>query len=59
MEDLNDIPEALNRKAREAMKLRILQDVKMDLAVCQIEGWDHRAYIQELIDMLGGLISCG
>ncbi len=30
----------LNRLAREQMKLKLLQDIRTDLIVCEIEGWD-------------------
>jgi len=29
-----------NRLAREKMKLRLLADIRMDLMVCELEGWD-------------------
>lgn len=31
---------ALNRLAREQIKLRLLADIRFDLAVCEIEGWN-------------------
>lgn len=31
---------AFNRLAREKMKLRLLADIRMDLMVCELEGWD-------------------
>lgn len=55
-----DTPEArkaLNHKAREQMKCRLLADIRFDLAVCEIEGWDKLEYLNELksmIDDLGG-----
>lgn len=55
-----DTPEsrkALNRLAREQIKLRLLADIRFDLAVCEIEGWDKLEYLNELknmIDDLGG-----
>ena len=39
---------ALNRLAREQMKLRILADVRIDLTICEIEGWDQRECIDDL-----------
>ena len=39
---------ALNRLAREQMKLRNLADVRIDLTICEIEGWDQREYIDDL-----------
>ena len=55
-----DTPEArkaLNRLAREQIKLRLLADIRFDLAVCEIEGWNKLEYLNELksmIDDLGG-----
>lgn len=48
---------ALNRLAREQIKLRLLADICFDLAVCEIEGWDKAEYLSEIknmIDELGG-----
>lgn len=48
---------ALNRLAREQIKLRLLADIRFDLAVCEIEGWDKTEYLAELkemMDTLGG-----
>lgn len=47
----------LNRLAREQIKLRLLADIRFDLAVCEIEGWNKLEYLNELksmIDDLGG-----
>lgn len=55
-----DTPEArkaLNNLAREQIKLRLLADISLDLAVCEIEGWNKLEYLNELksmIDDLGG-----
>lgn len=46
---------ALNRLAREQMKCRLLQDIRMDLAVCEIEGWNQAEYIDELMTEVKGL----
>lgn len=48
-------PMALNRLAREQMKMRIMQDVLFDLSVCEIEGWDKLEYINELRETLAQL----
>lgn len=48
---------ALNRLGREQIKLRLLADIRFDLAVCEIEGWNKLEYLNELksmIDDLGG-----
>ena len=46
---------ALNRLAREQIKLRLLADIRFDLAVCEIEGWDKAEYLNELKDMINEL----
>lgn len=53
-----DTPEtrkALNRLAREKMKYRLLADIRVDLIVCEIEGWDKLEYLNELKDMINVL----
>lgn len=45
----------LNRLARERMKQRLLNDILVDLQVCELEGWDKLEYIAELRDMLNTL----
>ena len=55
-----DTPEArkaLNRLAKEKMKYRLLADIRLDLVICELEGWDKLEYLNELksmIDDLGG-----
>lgn len=49
--DTNCAP-SLNRLAREQMKLKLLADIRMDLIVCEIEGWDKMEYINELNELL-------
>lgn len=43
---------ALNRLAREQMKLSLLRDIKVDMAVCELEGLDKTEYIKELRELL-------
>ena len=55
--DTQEARKALNRLAREQIKLRLLADIRFDLAVCEIEGWNKLEYLNELksmIDDLGG-----
>lgn len=58
-----DTPEArkaLNRLTREKMKYRLLADIRVDLIVCEIEGFDKLEYLAELkemIDTLGGEVN--
>ena len=41
--------QAFNRLAREKMKLRLLADIRMDLMVCELEGWSKLEYLDELL----------
>ena len=50
--DTQEKADAINRLAREQMKLKLLQDIRVDLMICEIEGYDKKQYINELRDML-------
>lgn len=52
----DDCSERLNVLAREQMKHKLLADIMVDLTVCQIEGWDYRAYLFELRDLVQSII---
>ena len=46
---------ALNDLARHKAILRLLNDVRIDMEICEIEGWDKREYLnwlKELIDSM-------
>lgn len=43
---------AFNRLAREKMKLRLLADIRMDLMVCELEGWNKLEYLNELLALV-------
>ena len=43
---------ALQKLCREQTKLRLLGDIKKDIIVCQIEGWDYKEYLRELICLI-------
>ena len=48
---------ALNDLARHTAILRILKDVRIDLEICEIEGWDKTEYlnlIKQLLNSIGG-----
>ena len=49
--DTNCAP-SLNRLAREQMKLKLLADIRTDLIVCEIEGWDKAEYLNELKELI-------
>ena len=46
---------ALNRLAREQMKHKLLLDIRADLLVCELNGWDKKEYLAELRDLLNSL----
>ena len=43
---------ALNDLARHQTIWKLLNDIRMDLAICDVEGWDKCEYINLLQDML-------
>ena len=50
--DTQEKADAINRLAREQMKLKLLQDIRVDLMICEIEAYDKKQYINELRDMI-------
>ena len=55
MEGNESISKSLNHLAREQVKLRILSDIKIDMAVCEIEDWDKTEYINELKELINSI----
>ena len=54
-----DTARALNDLARHKAIVRILNDIRMDMEICEIEGWDKNEYlnlIRELFNSIGGKI---
>lgn len=49
------VSETLNRLCREQLKLKLLADIRADMEVCELEGYDKLEYINELIEMLTAL----
>ena len=45
----------VNELARQKFKQRILQDILVDLMICEIEAWDKREYIRELQSLIGSI----
>ena len=45
----------VNELARQKFKQRILQDILVDLMICEIESWDKREYIRELQSLIGSI----
>ena len=46
---------AMNRLAREEMKQKLLNDILLDLTICEIEGWDKKQYLDELKELITSL----
>lgn len=47
---------ALNRLAREQLKLKLMLDIRMDISVCQLEGIDYKLYLRELKSIIDGFL---
>lgn len=51
-----DTARALNDLARHKAIVRILNDIRLDMEICEIEGWDKSEYlnsIRQLLDSIG------
>ena len=46
----------LNVLAREQLKIRLLYDIKMDIEICQLEGWEYKDYLLELKKLIDGFL---
>ena len=55
MRDTKGVGIALNRLAREQMKLKLLNDISVDLVVCELESIDPAEYVQEIRSMLADI----
>ena len=51
-----EVGQALNKLAREQLKLRLLQDIRVDIEVCKLEGINYKDYLLELKDMIDGFL---
>ena len=50
-----DTARALNDLARHTAIVRILNDIRMDMEICEIEGWDKTEYINRLKALLNSI----
>ena len=48
-------PKALNDLARHQTILKLLEDIRADMVVCEIEGWDKMEYINMIRDAVNSL----
>ena len=51
-----EVGQTLNKLAREQMKLRLMQDIRVDIEVCKLEGINYKDYLLELKDMIDGFL---
>ena len=49
---------ALNRLAREQMKLNLLKDIRIDIEICKLEGLNYKEYLEELKSIIDGFLRC-
>jgi hypothetical protein len=45
----------VNELARKKFEMRLLADIRVDLMVCEIEGWNKLEYLEELKNLINGL----
>ena len=50
-----DTARALNDLARHETIVRILNDIRMDMEICEVEGWDKTEYIKQLKKLLDSI----
>lgn len=44
-----------NELARKKFEEKLLQDIRVDLMICEIEGWDKTEYIKELKGLINSI----
>ena len=47
----------VNDLARKKFEQKLLADIRVDLMVCEIEGWNKLEYLEELKNLINGLVS--
>ena len=47
---------ALNTLAREQLKYRLLADIRIDIQICQFEGWDYKEYLLEIKKLIDSFL---
>jgi len=48
---------AVNELARKKFEEKLLNDIRVDLMICEIEGWPEMEYIRELRKLIAGIAS--
>ena len=49
---IGDVAKPLQTLAREELKAKILSDILIDIQICQLECWNEKEFIFDLINML-------
>lgn len=52
----NEASFLLNKKARELQKLKLIEDIRIDIEVCKLEGWNYKDYLLELKEIIDGFL---
>lgn len=52
--DTKETRYALQQLAREKMKMRLMEDICLDLAVCETEGFPKNEYLLDLLKLIKG-----
>lgn len=47
-----DESKTINDIARHQMIAKLLTDIRVDLCICEIEGWDKKEYIRQLKELI-------
>lgn len=50
-----DTARALNDLARHTAIVHILNDIRMDMEICEIEGWDKNEYLNQIRELLNSI----
>jgi len=48
-------PKRLNDLARHQLILKLLEDIRADMIVCELEGWDKMEFLNMIRDTVNGL----
>ena len=51
-----DTPKRLNDLARHQTITRLYNDILIDLAICDIEGWDKMEYLNQILTEIEGIV---
>jgi hypothetical protein len=51
-----ETPKRFNQLAREQLKTKLLNDIVIDLQICEIEGWDKKEYLLELQELINSFM---